>query len=187
MDDLGFNCLSYCIVGGSKASGCPIELTAKEPKYGRDGKFGEVHVLTFSKTSGNTSCLWRFSSAKKNLLNLLFINITAQSTSSGSGCNGNYALIKTHDAESLSSTTFEPYCGERSLPGIRINGTVEIELHDRGHMPGGRGISLAVFVESSSKCKRSDPAIADLHFNHKVFIEISEVQPRPIFSKTVSL
>ena len=87
-------------------------------------------------------------------------------------------MIKTHDAETLSSTTFEPYCGERSLPGIRINGTVEIELHDHGHMPGGRGISLAVFVESSSKGKRSDPTIADLHFNYKLFIAISEVQPK---------
>eukprot|EP00112_Aurelia_sp_Birch-Aquarium-sp1_P010422 Seg2224.1 transcript_id=Seg2224.1/GoldUCD/mRNA.D3Y31 product=Fucolectin-1 protein_id=Seg2224.1/GoldUCD/D3Y31 len=137
--------------GGSKASGCPIEVTAKEPNYGSEGKFGEVHILSFSTTSGSTSCLWRFSSAKKNLLNLLFINITAQTKASRSGCNGNYALIKTHDAERLSSTTFDPYCGERSLPGIRINGTIEIELHDRGSRSVDRGISLAVFVESSSK------------------------------------
>lgn len=142
------------------ASVCTTEVTAKEPSYEPIGKFGELHILNISSTSSQTLCIWRFSSPRNYYLNLLFINFTTtENTVVGSDCKGSYASIKIHDSETGTAKTLDRYCGQRRMSGIRINGTVEIEMHRVTGIANDGDVSMAAFVESSSKGRKAINAL----------------------------
>ena len=126
---------------------------AKEPHLSwDDNDFGEIHVLDpgSSKPIANGSCAWEFSSPDNYLLNVQFVNFTSQG-SSDPDCSRFYALIKkTFYSDHLIEEVSDPFCGQFHPNGIRINGTVQIELH-YGVLQSN--FSMAVLIEASTESK----------------------------------
>eukprot|EP00794_Sanderia_malayensis_P009250 gene9250-10227_t len=140
----------------------------------------QVPNPTLKSQQNFTKCLWLFSAPPNFLLNILFINSTFPSkqssrrssssdpgSSSGPGsisssnyaadeCGGNYVIVRQKQSPAATNETanvlqWPPYCsGRQQLSDVRVNGTVEIELHfDRND--GINGTSLTIYAEASSK------------------------------------
>ena len=106
------------------------------------------------------TCKWIFSPPINFVLNIFFINATVSGFQAGHICgnaNTNFITIRKVDNDNSTVDTLQPYCGERELNGIRIMGTVEIELHYNEIALNGNGLSLAVMYEASLKGKSYHP------------------------------
>ena len=97
----------------------------------------------------NGSCSWEFSSPNLFLLNLQIVNFTTPFA--GKDCKGFYAVIKRTFKENNKVEVSQRYCGQVRLPGIRINGTVEIELHYNIQHSNNTNMAMAVLLEASTE------------------------------------
>ena len=121
------------------------KIALNEPRYILGRKFSQVHVLT---NSGPASAdYWTFYVPPKFVLNLAFINYTAETSSTGTYCKEHYASVTVFNAEHGTSHTLPPYCGQKRN-GIKVNGTVGIHLIKNGF---SGSISMAVVTEPSTK------------------------------------
>ena len=116
-------------------------------------KVEEIHVLSLQniKSVSNKFCSWEFSSPDNFLLNIHFINFT--SPKRGSDCSGCFAYIKKKFSENNRVDVSEPYCGQSQLPGIRVNGTVEIELHCNVNHTNSSNLAMAILLEATTESK----------------------------------
>ena len=136
---------------GVYASTCRKRIVAKNPSERRTKpSFGELHVISLQETASvlGKSCSWEFSSPSNYLLNLHFVNYT--SSTSGYNCSGCFAVIKKSITEDNAVERSVWYCGRSPLPGIRINGTVEIELHCNAKDSNDSSVSMAVLIEATT-------------------------------------
>eukprot|EP00795_Rhopilema_esculentum_P009244 gene9244-16930_t len=139
------------LLGTFSAATCGENITARVPRYNVGEQFGEIYVISSPTASNVTYCKWTFSNPQKFLLNIFFINITVPPAPKVKDCTDNYVIIRKYDAENKTFLALKPYCGERKLPDIRINGSVEIAMHLKRRLANSSGISMAVRIEASSK------------------------------------
>ena len=113
--------------------------------------FGEIHVLSLQQSTSvsQRSCVWQFSAPKDFLLNLHFINFT--SVISSHNCNGCFAKIKKIFKGDSTIQVSGQYCGRSNLPGIQINGTVEIELQCNRSFSSY--LAMTVLIEAATESK----------------------------------
>ncbi|XP_065066378.1 cubilin-like [Rhopilema esculentum] len=143
--------ISSIVTGTFSAATCGENITARVPRYNVGEQFGEIYVISSPTASNVTYCKWTFSNPQKFLLNIFFINITVPPAPKVKDCTDNYVIIRKYDAENKTFLALKPYCGERKLPDIRINGSVEIAMHLKRRLANSSGISMAVRIEASSK------------------------------------
>ena len=139
------------LLGTFGAATCGENITAKVPRYNVGEQFGEIYVLSSPTASNVTYCKWTFSNPQKFLLNIFFVNITVPGTSKVKDCTDNYVKIRKYDVENKTFLALKPYCGDRKLPGIRINGSIEIAMHLKRGLANSSEMSMAVRIEASSK------------------------------------